>query len=380
MFNFQYSIILVALLLALPVGTVSAQKEFVMKYVARRDSSGVKGTDPRYIGLPKKGWTVVLNPTFEQMRLTMRSHYSNTAGEYGDNEVDYDTYLKINPRVTSSLGLWVGYHGIGFGYGVSLNGKNGMNMSLNMASSSYGLNVRFRRFHYSNPVFGINNLVINGENLGALMPQQELDLQNPMKITSLVVDGFWIFNKRKFSYSAAYNQSTRQLRSAGSIIAGLMFYFQKYDLKLDFSSSIFSDRNENVGFLAANDIGTFEMYQGSIGLGYTYNWVPGRNWVINVTAMPVLTVVNKLHVHQIDGDFRDDGDITEDDFTLVERESKTNNGGVKLNLDLQMAAVYWHKDWFFKVTGQAHRFQGTYDLVTAKYFDWNAKASVGYTF
>ena len=106
---------LIFVLLALPVGTVSAQKEFVMKYVARRDSSGVRGTDPRYIGLPKKGWTVVLNPTFEQMRLTMRSHYSNTAGEYGDNEVDYDTYLKINPRVTSSLGLWVGYHGIGFG-------------------------------------------------------------------------------------------------------------------------------------------------------------------------------------------------------------------------------------------------------------------------
>ena len=94
----------------------------------------------------------------------------------------------------------------------------------------------------------------------------------------------------------------------------------------------------------------------------------------------MLTVVNKLHAHQIDLDFRDDGDVTEDDFTLVEKEAKTNNGGVKLNVDLQMAAVYWHKDWFFKVTGQAHRFQGTYDLVTAKYFDWNAKASVGYTF
>ena len=255
-----------------------------------------------------------------------------------------------------------------------------MNMSLNIASSSYGLNVRFRRFHYSNPVFEISNFTVNGTNHGVLLPQQEVELQNPMKITSLVVDGFWIFNKRKFSYSAAYNQSTRQLRSAGSIIAGLMFYFQKYDLKLDFSSSIFSDRNENFGFLTANNIGGFEMYQGSIGLGYTYNWVPGRNWVINLTAMPVLTVVNKLHAHQIDLDFRDDGDVTEDDFTLVEKEAKTNNGGVKLNLDLQMAAVYWHKDWFFKVTGQAHRFQGTYDLVTAKYFDWNAKASVGYTF
>ena len=223
-----------------------------------------------------------------------------------------------------------------------------MNLSLNMASSSYGLNVRFRRFHYSNPVFGINNFIANGTNIGDLFPRQEI--------------------------------STRQLRSAGSIIAGLMFYFQKYDLKLDFSSSAFSDRNENFGFLTANNIGGFEMYQGSIGLGYTYNWVPGRNWVINLTAMPVLTVVNKLHAHQIDLDFRDDGDVTEDDFTLVEKEAKTNNGGVKLNVDLQMAAVYWHKDWFFKVTGQAHRFQGTYDLVTAKYFDWNAKASVGYTF
>ena len=369
---------LIFLLLALPVSTVSAQKKFKDKVVAYMDSSNVKGTDPEYIGLPRRPWAVTFNSTFEQLRLTMRSDVHQFDADYGD--ISFDTYMKIKPRVASSLGLWVGYRGFGFGYGLSLSGNNGMNLAVNMVTPSYGLNVRYNRFHYNNPVFGLNNFYINGVTMDDVLGEREMTFKNSMKITSLVVDGFWIFNKRKFSYSAAYDQSTRQVRSAGSFIAGLMFYYQKYDLRLDPSAGWYSDVNDNFGFLLSNDIDKFKVYQGSIGAGYTYNWVPGRNWVINLTAMPMLTIVNKLVFHQVELVNTNDGHFDIEDIKFVDKGNKVDNGRVKLNLDLQMAAVYWHKDWFFKVTGQAHHFRGTYDLITTKFFDWNAKASVGYTF
>ena len=378
MVNVQWSIILVALLLALPLSTVPAQKKLKDKVIAYMDSSNVKGTDPKYIGLSKKPWAVTLNSTFEQLRLTMRSDYHQRDADY---DISYDTYMKILPRVSSSLGLWVGYRGFGFGYGLSLSGNDGMDLTINMVTPSYGLNVRFDRFYYNNPVFGINNFIVNGRTASDdFFESREYSLKNSMKITSLIVDGFWIFNKRKFSYSAAYDQSTRQLRSAGSFIAGMMFYFQKYDLRLDPSSDWYSDANENITFLTSNDIDKFKVYQGSIGAGYSYNWVPRRNWVVNVTAMPMITIVNKLSVHQLDLRFVNDGDPDREDIQLIDKGGKTDNGGLRLNLDLQLAVVYWHKDWFFKVTGQAHHFRGTYDLITTKFFDWNAKASVGYTF
>ena len=374
----MFNKLLIAVLLALPVGTVSAQKKFKDKVIAYLDSSGVKGTDPEYIALPRKPWALTFNSTFEQLRLTMRSDYHQIDGDY---DISYDTYMKINPRVSSSLGLWVGYRGFGFGYGLSLSSNNGMNLTVNMVTPSYGLNVRFNRFHYNNPVFGLNNFIVNGNTAAKdWFGDREYSLETPMKITSLVVDGFWIFNKRKFSYSAAYDQSTRQLRSAGSFIAGLMFYFQKYDLRLDPSSGWYSDANTNITFLTSNDIDKFKIYQGSIGAGYTYNWVPGRNWVINLTAMPMLTIVNKLVVHQMELIMVDDGNPSKDDIKLIDEGGNTESGRVRLNLDAQMSAVYWHKNMFFKVTGQAHHFRGSYDIVTTKFFDWNAKASVGYTF
>ena len=374
----MFNKLLIVVLLALPVGTVSAQKKLKDKVIAYLDSSGVRGTDSEYIALPRKPWALTLNSTFEQLRLTMRSDVHENDGDY---DITYDTYMKVNPKVASSLGLWVGYRGFGFGYGLSLSGNDGMNLTANMVTPSYGLNVRFNRFHYNNPVFGLNNFIVNGNTAAKdLFGDREYSLQTPMKITSLVVDGFWIFNKRKFSYSAAYDQSTRQLRSAGSFIAGLMFYFQKYDLRLDPSAGWYSDANTNITFLTSNDIDKFKIYQGSIGVGYSYNWVPGRNWVINLTAMPMLTIVNKLVVHQMDLIMVDDGAPSKDDIKLIDEGGMTETGRVRLNLDAQMSAVYWYKDWFFKVTGQAHHFRGSYDLVTTKFFDWNAKASVGYTF
>lgn len=385
-FIFTLTLTLAAILI--PQVQVNAQKELIRKVGEYMDSSSVKGTDMRYIELPKKGWAVVYNTMFEQPRLTIDSHSIEVGGS--DNvsyNISYNSYTRIMPKVATSMGLWVGYRGYGFGYAVSLSGNDGMNLALNMVTPSYGLNVKFSRYHFDKPDLHVSNMHVIYDDHEGIFPHadtdlpdftQEFDLENPMKITTLMVDGFWIFNKRKFSYSAAYDQSTKQIRSAGSLIAGLMFYFQKYDLRYTPTQTPIDADDDKLAFLVfVKDINDFKIYQGSVGCGYTYNWVPARNLLINITAMPVLTVVNKLVARQYDThlDFTDGGT-----FSLEDKGTVTNNGNVRLNFDAMMSAVYWHKDWFFKATGQLHQARGNYNLVTVNYFDWNAKLSIGRIF
>jgi hypothetical protein len=377
----------------LPAVMVSAQKNFIAKVGAFMDSATVKGTDPRYIEIPKKGWAVMYNTMFEQQRLTISAHnhiVDNSPEMY--TEWSFDSYTKIMPKVATSMGLWAGYRGYGFGYAVSLSGNDGMNLALNMVTPSYGLNVKFSRYHFDKPYLSVSNMHVIVDDhdpdpkkriphVDADIPDytQEFELENAMKITTLMVDGFWIFNKRKFSYSAAYDQSAKQIRSAGSLIAGLMFYFQKYDLKFDHTQTVVDANDDKLALLVfGKDVNDFKIYQGSIGCGYTYNWVPARNLLINVTAMPVLTVVNKLVARQYEEKLNMNADRVA--ITLEDKGTVTNNGNVRLNFDAMMSAVYWYKDWFFKATGQLHQARANYNLVTVNYFDWSAKVSIGRSF
>ena len=44
-------------------------------------------------------------------------------------------------------------------------------------------------------------------------------------------------------------------------------------------------------------LGRVKFWQGSVGAGYAYNWVPMRGLLVNVMAMPMLTFVNKLKAY-----------------------------------------------------------------------------------
>lgn len=76
----------------------------------------------------------------------------------------------------------------------------------------------------------------------------------------------WVFNNKKFSYKAAFNQSERQLKSAGSFLLGTAIYYSK--LKTD-TLVLFSGM-ENI----------YENIQLGITGGYAYSWVFGKSWFL----------------------------------------------------------------------------------------------------
>jgi hypothetical protein len=82
-----------------------------------------------------------------------------------------------------------------------------------------------------------------------------------------------VFNGKRFSYQAAFNQNETQLKSAGSIIGGIEL--SHFRINSD-SSFVFRKQND------------FQSFQIGVNSGYAYNWVINKYWLfcgsINIGA------------------------------------------------------------------------------------------------
>ena len=341
------------------VKTYDVTKDFVTgKLRNYLDSSGIKGTDPTYIGLPKRKWRVSLIADMDDMAVDVE----NTSKE-GDKSWSFD--LKVRPPMSASSGIWVGYMGYGFGFSYFKTGQNSTNLAMNFASPNYSLNVRWIR---SNTDHKLKGWAEKG------IPFEQLVESNDYayKLESFVFDGYWIFNKKKFSLSATYDLSTVQLRSAGSFIAGMMFNYQK----CDYSSP------DNIGLLLeANHIGKVKMNQLSAGGGYTYNWVPKPGLVINMMAMPVLTFFSSSKLYKYDWayQYKDAARTEINGVTVTPGEEHSEHGKVALNVNARIAAAYRYKIWVFSVFAQANYLRSYFKGTSFKVFQWNMKGTVGIT-
>ena len=371
MIKFQRYLMITALVCCFAGEGRAQKKGFWKSIVPYFASSNVKGVDPAYITQPDKPWALVLNSNTGRTDLEVSSTM-----KLQTNKEDLTISLDIKPPVSSSIGMWAGYRGWGAGYSLSLSGNSGYNFDLNMVSTSYGINLSIKRFSFDKPTSSFSLSGADGSEINSGQFDDKLVdklLSSPMKIGTVVFDAYWIFNKKRFSLLAAYDQSTIQRRSAGSLIAGLMYYYQKLDY----------DSPKNFFFIEhGGNVGLMKVYQGSIGLGYTYNWVPVRGLVVNAVAMPVLTLVNKVKSSRYEIEYPDEKDFNneEDYFNAIKMThtgDETLNGGVRLNFDLRASASYSVKDWYFGVTGQGRRFRSNNDNTTIKLTDWNIKAFIG---
>lgn len=196
-----------------------------------------------------------------------------------------------------------------------------------------------------------------------------------------------MLNGKRFSYAAAYDQATVQLRSAGSLMIGAMWYQSNID---------FSQRKNAPIIQAMGNTGKLKVQEGGIGVGYSYNWVPVKNLMVNVTAMPMLLFYNrkKLTLYESNYDiflyeeenlkngkkaYPDDiEDLSwADDVTLEETKEVVSHGKVSFNLDARASITYNWNRYFLNIHGQWNQFKHSMDNNTVKLNDWFVNASLG---
>lgn len=189
--------------------------------------------------------------------------------------------IKFAPHPSMKLGPYVGWRWIFLGYTVDLTHLHGSGnkkeFDLSLYSSQLGIDLFYRK---TGNDYKIKSLYL-GEGVDTeKMRNTEYDGLN------VSIKGFnlyYIFNHRKFSYPAAFSQSTVQRRSCGSALMGIGY--TKHTLSVDWNK-LYGLVEERMGsdIAEANmdknlSFGHVEYTDVSVSGGYAYNWVFAHNWL-----------------------------------------------------------------------------------------------------
>ena len=367
-------VILTLTMLCCQVSAQTGVHKLLKKMSTKKDSMVVRWVDRRYIDIPDQPWQIMLRGNISQTIVSMK-----TNGSVRDEEYDNDTRLVTQP--SKKIGFKVGYRGCGIGYMVNVGGNKGTRLTLGATGKSYSLNVRYHSFENSHPDIDMVSDLLTEEDL---VEMKNVKLIDPIKVKTLLADAYYMFNGKKFSYAAAYKQSVIQKRSAGSLIVGGMFNYTDINYA--------ADSNGDLIFLM-HGLGRVKLWQGSVGVGYAYNWVPCRGLLINVMAMPMLTFVNKLKAYAYDTNIEDmmedpmfwNNQVSYEEWDkwyyqnvrISPLGSETFNSGVSISFDGRVSVTYNFGRYFLNVFGQFNNIRYHHNSSHGYLNDWFVNSSIG---
>ena len=352
------------------------------------DAKAKAKVDSQYIEVPDKPWRVILR----YKENVVDVDYSQSLDIPGTNDHS-DWNLCFEPPVASSVGFWVGYRGTGFSYSKSLTKNAGRYYSLSSTGAKYGFNFRLRRFNTQDAKFSS----IDHEKGQTSQSDTAVNMPAPVWIRSVYVNGYYVFNGHRYSQAAAYNQSVIQRRSAGSFLLGATWYQSSFD---------YSDIRNFVFMIIGHGIYRAKVHQANIGVGYGYNWIPLRGLVVNVMAMPTVSVYNRVKAYKYEtnydlspkepvdnyGDWNKEtrtwangkthkpilmANISNHQFDYWEVEPEVNHSMLQLNLDLRLGIAYNWSNYFIGAQAQYNNFNYKNDHGKVNIFDAYARVSFG---
>jgi len=267
------------------------------------------------------------------------------------------------PEARIKMGPYIGWSLLFLGYTVDLayiSANKKKELDLSVYSSMIGVDF-FRRnsghdYYIRDWDMGVNEAT---EEMTAI-PFDGLN------VTITGLNAYYIFNHRKFSYPAAFSQSTCQRKSCGSYIMGAGY--TKHSLNLDYTKlqSTFDHAYPNLSEkldsgLMFNKIRYTDI---SISAGYGYNWVFSKNWLLSVCISGAVG-----YKHATGDRFEDAISLPEFSFTNI------NFDGVG-----RLGLIWNNSKWYFGAYGVVHSY--TYrksKFQTNNYFG-NVNVYVGFNF
>jgi hypothetical protein len=308
--------------------------------------------DTTYIYQPKQSFTLGLFSTFQGIGFDTKAqfniHYNDGAMTHGQ------TKYSLVEQPSSKLGLELGYGKFVLGFGIELGPNKAYKkqiLGLNLLGRAWG--VHFNYFRVSHRFKSDIEFGSPGDNN---YQKDQILSTDPSMLEYLSLDGYYVFNNKKFAYPATYKAGLVQRKTAGSwMVTGRFIQGLLYN----------SSSPEDI-FDYYNLMDRFSTLQFSLGGGYSVNFVcwhkdPSqnrdkglRNLTINLTLLPVLTAFNYMKIKTFE--------LTDDNNTLEERNSTTfcypmpniiGSSAVGLTLGRFFISAQFVYDWSYFRSGQA---------------------------
>ena len=367
-----YKLFIAVLLTQSITANAGSPVKTLKKVGALLDTLSVKGVDRNYIDAPKEPWQIIVKGNINQSDLKMRAT--------GDIDiVSYKAEPRLKTEPSKYIGLWAGYRGYGLGYTINTGGDKGSYFTVGATGGSYGVNVRVHSFENNRPSFSFITDFDDLINEDIDIEEEDVELEDPIRVHTVIADAYYLFNGKRFSYAAAYDQSVIQKKSAGSIMAGAMFYYGKID---------YATKNNAELIYLMRGLGKVKLWQGSVGAGYAYNWVPVKGLLVNAMAMPMLTLVNRIKVYAFKTNVEDVMNQYEDDeypsdeellaqYVITPLARKSYNSGIAVNFDARISVTYNFGRYFVNAYGQFNNFRYTHEDNRGRLNDWFVNAAFG---
>jgi len=191
--------------------------------------------------------------------------------------------LDFAPKASCKIGPYIGWKWIFLGYTVDLSRPKRAGKMSELSFSLYS-NMIGGDFVYIKNTNNFTIRSVHGFDGIEKSTFRGTDF-NGLSTHTVSVNAYYVFNHRKFSYPAAYNQSTVQKKSAGSVILG--FRYDRQRINFDHKKLPESLLQEGVmsDELKFSNL-SYRNY--CINVGYAYNWVVARNCLIAVSMTPAI--------------------------------------------------------------------------------------------
>jgi hypothetical protein len=281
--------LLIAIVFLLSVSSLQAQKTTFwgkVNYFLTKPAV----VDTTRIYQPKTGFSLGLFTTGQQAGFYTNVKFNIDLG--GPSTTPGLTTYRLSENLCKKVGLEAGYGNVGLGYGFEVGHKSAWkkrSFAFNIIGKSWG--VRFNYFKITNPF--TSGLTIGNEG-DSLYIHEEFSSDELAILRNFAIDGYYVFNNKRFAYPAAYKMGLVQRRTAGSwMLTARYMQGRLYN-------------SPEAAMDSYNLLDCFSTIQASIGGGYSVNFVLWhrdpvgprdeklRNLTINLTAMPVITFVNYL--------------------------------------------------------------------------------------
>lgn len=199
--------------------------------------------------------------------------------------------IKLSPDGLTKIGPYFGWRWFFLGYtfdikniGFSQSGLR-KEFDLSIYSSQVGVDIFYRR---TGNDYKIRDVRLGYGMNGDLFEGVPFDGVN-VGITG--ASAYYIFNHGRFSYPAAFSQSTCQKISCGSWMAGIGFTRNTLDMDYDKLQTTLKSRMDRSQELKLDSGLMFKDIKYSdfmISGGYAYNWVFAKNWLFCASAQLAL--------------------------------------------------------------------------------------------
>ena len=301
---------------------------FVSLLAPAQERDSITGSQPFALTPPSSSHRPQLSNIKKQIKKTVRGfdrldttfiepqHYVFTVMLQATHNYDIYTLRGIGnnaqsitfaPDMNMKLGPYVGWKWFFFGYTFELGNVNlqriKQQLDLSIYSSQIGVDLFYRRTG--------NDYKLRNANLGEGIDTSPLEGKsfNGIKAGITGFNAYYIFNHGRFSYPAAFSQSTIQKVSCGSWMAGLGY--TRNSLELDYERlQWLIDLNMMSKYVKLDSALMFRKVNYndySISGGYAYNWVFKKNWLFGASLQAALAY--KKSTGDVAGNNRDGFDF-----------------------------------------------------------------------